>query len=194
MFNELAKLFSNPLRIKLIKFFALQPDARFLAAQVAPVVGAPRARVQSELASLARLGALGARRGKGGVHYQWGKGYSLATVIHAFISEATLPNDKAIVDLFRRIPSVALVIAAGILAGETRSSVDLLVVTRRPKDPRIAAAARKLELLSAVPIRFTVMAVKEYEERTQAYDRLLRDIMDFRHRVVLGRISGRSLG
>src|SRR5437763_1727065 len=128
MFTELAKLFANQLRIKLIKFFVLQPDARFSAMQIAPVVGAPRAKVQSELKALAGFGALTARKGKDGVTYQWGRTYPLATIIHAFLSEATLPSDKTIMDLFRRIPSVTLVVAAGILAGETRSSVDLLVV------------------------------------------------------------------
>ena len=80
-----------------------QPEARFSAAQVAPVVGAQRPKVQSELKALVAIGALTSRKGKDGITYQWGRGYSLSSVIHAFISEATLPNDKTIIEFGNNI-------------------------------------------------------------------------------------------
>ena len=82
------------------------------------------------------------------------------------------------------------VVAAGILADETRSPLDLLIVTRRPKDQGLKLAVKRGEALSAVPIRYAIMELKEYEDRKQAYDRLIRDTLDFKHRVVIGRILG----
>lgn len=186
MFADLARLFSTPLRIKLLKFFALQPDEKFVARTIAPVVGTSRLALQSELAALTRLGVVGARAGKDGRQYGWNRTHPLAPQIQSFVAETTMPEDKTIAELFRPL-GVHLVIAAGVFADETRSTLDLLVVTRRPKDPRIATIVKKLERLSAMPIRYAVMEVGEYHTRIQAYDRLLRDIMDFRHRVILGR-------
>lgn len=190
MFQELAKLFNSPLRIKLIKFFALQPDERCNARTVAPVVGSPRQKVQSELVSLVRIGILTSRTGRDGVQYGWNRAFHHSGAVENFLVATTMPDDKMIAELFRRL-NVHLVATAGILVGESRGQVDLLIVTRRPKDVRIAATVKKLESLGALPIRYTVMEVGEYFDRTQAYDRLLRDIFDFKHRVILGRTSGK---
>ena len=186
MFADLARLFSSPLRLKVIKFFALQPDERFALADVVSALGAPRKSVQAELRSALRLGILQPKVGRDGRMYMWNSAYPRAQSIQQFVIDATTPDDKVVADIFRRL-GVSTVVAAGILAQESRGDVDLLLVTRRPKDARLALAVKKLESLSAVPIRYAVMEVEEYKTRTMAYDRMLRDIFDFRHRVILGK-------
>ena len=185
MFSELARLFDSPTRIKLIKFFALQPDERLTAKAVAPTLNTTKQKLQPELGALVRAGVLVARPGKGGVQYGWNRAYPHAFALHQFMSATTTPEDKVIADMFRAL-GASLVVAAGILADETRGAVDLLIVTRRPKDQKIAVAIRKLEGMAAIPIRYAVLGVEEYQDRMQAFDRMLRDIVDFRHRVVLG--------
>ena len=186
MFSDIARLFASPLRIKLIKFFALQPDERFLVSHIAASLATNKKKLQPELAMLSRAGVVVSRTGKGGRAYGWNRGYPRAFALQNFVIESTTPDDKTIAEPFRRI-GVYVVIAAGMLADESRGSVDLLVVTRRPKDPRIAKAVKKLESLTAVPIRYSVMEVGDYHNRLQGYDRILRDITDFRHRVIMGR-------
>lgn len=188
MFSDLARLFATPLRIKLIKYFLLQPDGRFLLLPIARSIGANKKLVQRELSALERVGVVVSRSQKGGRVYGWNKAHAHAYALQNFVIATTTPDDSIIASAFKKI-GVSLVVAAGILANETRGSVDLLLVTRRPRDPRIAAAVRKFETMTAVPIRYTVMDVPEYQSRTQGYDRTIRDIMDFKHRVILGRVS-----
>lgn len=186
MFQELAKLFANPLRIKLIKFFALQPDTAFLAARVASQLGSPRAATLTELRALVRLKILRTTKEKGGVQYAWHREYPGALSIQNFIIDATTPSDLAVAKVFKPLAPY-LVVVAGALADETRGTVDLLVVTKRTHDPRIAHAVKKLESVTAVPIRYAVLEVGEYLARREGFDRMLRDIFDFRHRIVVGR-------
>lgn len=186
MFPDIARLFASPLRIKLIKFFALQPESRFEPTAVAKALSAGKDAVRTELASLARIGILGAKAGKGSRTFAWNADYPRARAIQNFVLDTTAPDDKTVQSVFRPL-GVHLVIVAGALAEETRSSADLLIVTKRPGDPRIAKAVRRLEAMTAVPIRYAVMEVGEYVSRRESYDRLLRDITDFRHRVVLSR-------
>ncbi|MEN9390307.1 MAG: hypothetical protein RLZZ283_407 [Candidatus Parcubacteria bacterium] len=190
MFATIAKIFSSPLRTKIVKFLSAQPGALVAAADVAPIVGASRPKVLSELRSLARMDMVLARSSRTGTAYEWNTEHVLAPEISTFLEDATTPTDDEIADAFKKIIGVTHVVAAGLLADETRSPLDLLIVTRRPKDQGLKLAVKKVEALSAVPIRYAIMELKEYEDRKQAYDRLIRDTLDFKHRVVVGRILG----
>lgn len=186
MFQELAKLFQNPLRIKLIKFFALQPETQFLPAQIATALGASRASVANEVKALHRLRIVRSARERTGTRYIWNTEYPGALTIQTFIIDATTPSDATVLKVFKPL-SPFLVVVAGALADETRGSVDLLIVTKRTHDVRIAKAVKKLESVTAVPIRYAVLDVGEYLARREGFDRMLRDVFDFRHRVVIGR-------
>ncbi len=187
MFQELSKLFQNPLRIKLVKFFALQPDMHFVPARVASLLGAPRAGVVGEVKALARLKLLRSVRERAGTHYLWNSDHPGSFTIQNFIIDVTTPPDATVLKVFKPL-SPFLVVVAGALANETRGAVDLLVVTKRIHDERIAKAVKKLESVTAVPIRYVVLEVGEYLARREGFDRMLRDVFDFRHRVVIGRV------
>lgn len=186
MFQELSRLFATPLRIKLIKFFALQPETQFLSPKVASALSAPRSLVQQELRALARLKIIKTVRASGGTHYAWNSEYEGALGIQNFIIDATTPSDLTVFKAFKPL-SPYLVVVAGALADETRGVIDLLIVTKRVQDPRIAKVVKKLETITAVPIRYAVLEVGEYLARREGFDRMLRDIFDFRHRVITGR-------
>lgn len=185
MFQELAKLFATPLRIKLIKFFALQTETHFAVAKVASALGAPRAAVTAELKALARLKLLKTVRERTGTHYVWNSEYPGALSIQNFIIDTTTPSDPTVFKAFKPLAPF-LVVVAGALADETRGTIDLLIVTKRVHDDRIARAVKKLETVTAVPIRYAVLEVGEYLARREGFDRMLRDIFDFRHRVIIG--------
>jgi hypothetical protein len=187
MFADLTKLFDSQLRIKVIKYFALQPEERFALATVASAFSAARDTVKTELAALVRIGVVDKKQGRTGTTYGWNRDYPRALLLQNFVIDATTPNDRTVAEAFKPL-GVYLVVVAGALAEETRGSVDLLVVTKRTQDPRIAKVVKRLESQTAVPIRYSVMEVGEYLRRREGYDRLLRDITDFRHRVVLSRI------
>lgn len=185
MFQELARLFATPLRVKLIKFFALERGA-FSAAVTASQLGHPRRAVMSEIAALHRLGIIRRIRGPHGIEFVWNTEYSHALSVQAFIGAVTTPSDQVVARSFKPL-SPQLVVVAGALADETRGAVDILIVTKRPQDPRIAKVIKKLEAVTAVPLRYAVLEVGEYLARREGFDRMLRDIFDFRHRVVVGR-------
>lgn len=185
MFQELSKLFATPLRIKLIKFFALQPEAHFISHKVASAIGVTRSSVQQELRALVRLRIIKTTKVAGSTQYLWNPEYEGALGIQNFIIDATTPSDTVVLKAFKPL-SPYLVVVAGALADETRGVIDLLVVTKRVQDPRIAKVVKKLEVITAVPIRYAVLEVGEYLARREGFDRMLRDIFDFRHKVIVG--------
>lgn len=186
MFQEITKLFASTLRIKLIKFFALQTEDWFTVAKITPAIVGTKAAVLSELRALERIGIVESRREKGTRAYRWNARYAGGLFVQDFVISATTPDDKTLQGFFKPL-STYLVVAAGALANESRGSVDILIVTKRVHDQRIAKVIKKVESVSAVPVRYLVLEVGEYLARREGFDRVLRDIFDFRHRVIIGR-------
>lgn len=186
MFKELSRLFQNPLRIKVLKYFTLQPSVKVPAKEVATILGGGVTKVETEIRALQRAGVLVMKK-NGKKMYSLSPTFPHADAVRVFLDEITQPNDKSLSDAFRGVPGITLLVASGALVREHRAAIDLLVVTRRPKDARIERAVRQVETKASLPIRYAVFDTREYEERRVARDRLLRDIFEFTHVVVLGR-------
>ena len=187
MFRDLARLFANPARIKILKYFVLQPDAKASAKPLATTIGVSIHSTEEELRALQRAGILGSRKQGKTTYYTLSRINGLNDSLRTFLDETTLPSDSRMIEILRSIRGLTLVVATGMLAKEPRSSVDLLIVTKRPKDERIAKAVRKLEGLIALPVRYAVLESDDYGGRLESYDRLLRDVFEFEHRVIFGR-------
>ena len=187
MFQELARLFVTPTRIKLLKFFVLQPDNRVTGKSAATTVGVSARAVESELRALVRADIVSVRKqGKASV-YALNTAHQLVQPLREFLDTTTLPPDQVLVETLRGIRGLTLIVATGVLADEPRGSVDLLIVTKKPNDARIAKAIKRLESIMALPLRFAVLELEDYRGRLESYDRLLRDVYEFNHRVIFGR-------
>lgn len=188
MFKELSRIFASPARVKVLKFFALQSGVRISPADAAVQLGMSRAKVESELRALSNLAIL-QKRGQGKkVTYMFPGTHPYSEAIRVFLESTTVPDDKTVLSAFRGVSGVTLIAATGTLMQDPRPSLDLLIVTRRPKNPLIARAVRRLETGTALSLRYAVLETGEYKNRLETHDRLLRDVFDFSHRVILGRI------
>jgi|CXWL01.1.fsa_nt_gi DNA-binding transcriptional ArsR family regulator len=188
MFKELSRIFGSPARLKVLKFFALQSGVRISASEAALQLGMSRAKVETELRVLSKVGVL-QRRGQGKkVTYMFPGTHPYSEAIRIFLESTTVPDDKAVAGAFRGVSGITLIAATGTLMQDPRPSLDLLIVSRRPKNPDIARAVRKLETGTALSLRYAVLETGEYKNRLETRDRLLRDVFDFSYRVILGRV------
>jgi len=180
---------SSPLRIKTLAYILKRTGEEGTASELASVAGTSRENAQKELNALVRLGMLRARGTARDRKFVADEADPLCAPIRTLLLDATTPDDRDVVQAFRGIRGLWLVVSAGYLVNEARSAIDLLIVTRNPDEPNIAKAIKKIESLAAIPIRYSVLEVEEYLGRRQAYDRMLRDIFEYSHRVVLERGS-----
>ncbi len=187
MFKEISRLFQTPNRIKVLKFFTLQPNLKSTAKEVATTIGVSATHTESEIKALVRAGAVvGKRQGKV-MSYSLSPAFPYTKSVRNFLDDSTQPNNKSLTDAFRGVPGITLLVATGVLMRDSRTAVDLLLVTRRPKDARIERAVRQVEVKASLPIRYVVFDTREYEERKIARDRLIRDVFEYTHAVILGR-------
>ncbi|MEK7613444.1 MAG: winged helix-turn-helix domain-containing protein [Patescibacteria group bacterium] len=190
MFKQVSALFQTPLRIKILTFFLRRPGTSATVSEVASTLGVPRAQAQKELAFLGRSGVLRVRRTKNVSHFAAQERHELFDILPHFLGAVSSPSDRAIARVFRPLRGVTLVVASGLLVQESKSPIDLLIVSRKPDIRALEKAVKKVEMLSALPIRYAVLGALEYDERRQSYDRLLRDIFEYKHQVVFERGNG----
>jgi len=187
MFKDIVQLGSSMPRLKILKFFLFQPESRHTALSAANTLGIPKAAVARELRSLERYGILISRKQGKNTFWSANMAHPFALPFALFLETTTLPEDSIITSAFRGVPGITLLVAAGLLAREERGLIDILIVTRKPKDPKIAASVRALERASALPLRYAVLERGEYAERLEARDRMLRDVLEFKHRIIIDR-------
>ena len=189
MFRLLSDLAASPLRLKVVVYFFRRPNDRGSAMDVATTLHVSRTAVQRELQALERLEFVRARKNGRTKTYTANTGHPLFTSFARFLADALTPSDKKLAELFRPILGVQLVVSAGLLQSEPKSPVDLLIVSRNSNTRALVAAVKKAEVMAALPLRYAILSASEYRDRRQAYDRLLRDVFEYRHAVVLERGS-----
>lgn len=185
MFRDLATLMNSPLRIKALAYILKRPGEEGTAAELAAAVGTTKESALRELNALVRLGMVRARGTARDRKFVAEESDVLYEPIRDLLIRTATPDSKDIIEAFRGVRGLWLLVAAGALMDDARSNVDLLIVSRSPNDAKIAKAVKKVEALAAIPIRYAVLGVEEYLGRRQAYDRMLRDIFEYSHEVVL---------
>lgn len=189
MFKDTVQLFSSPARLKLLKYFVYQPNVRISAQSTGGTLGIAKARTAEELRALVRLGLLMKRKQGKTTVFELNQSHPLVGALTNFLGQATHVEHRLLTDVFRGTRGVVRVIASGVLLDEKRSSLDLLIIARKKNlyDQNIARAVKRAERLTALPLRYAVLELHEFEERFEARDRLLRDIFEFKHAFLIGR-------
>lgn len=100
------------------------------------------------------------------------------------ISADTL-NEQSIADSFKKVGKVKLLVVAGVFIKNKDSRVDLLIVGDKMKKGKIEEGTRKLEAEIGSEVVYAMFETKEFLYRLNMYDKLVRDILDFPHKVVL---------
>jgi hypothetical protein len=88
-----------------------------------------------------------------------------------------------------RAGHMKLVITSGIFVRDADSRVDLLVVADGLKRSVLESVVRNMEAELGKELRCAIFSTTEFKYRLSIYDRLIRDIFDFPHEVILDKVG-----
>ena len=94
-------------------------------------------------------------------------------------------DKKIILETFKKVGKVKLLIVAGIFIKNKDSRVDLLIVGDKMSRAKIEEGIRKLEAEIGAELSYAIFDTKEFNYRMNMYDKLVRDIIDFPYEVIL---------
>jgi hypothetical protein len=173
----------------MLRLFVFNRDTAFSLMDIAERTKLAKDAARREVQELVASGLV-RKKGKGAsLTYQTNPRYEHLEHLDAFIRDTTSVHPRRMTELLRRAGAVRLIVLSGHFMGVLESQVDLLVVGDRLDERVLASAIRTLEAELGREIRYASFTTEDFRYRSGVYDRLLRDIFDYPHRLLVDKIG-----
>jgi len=201
----LGKLFGSMGIVKILRLFLFNPNQPFERQDIIERTGVSSKVVSQELSMLSSIGFVRKKTfykpivlkhsGRTTVKKRKVSGLMLNAqfkyldALRNFLIDATLPSHEEIARRFRKMKSVKLVIASGIFTKSPDGEIDLLVVGNGIRQKTLEMIVRKMEAELGKELRYAYFTVNDYIYRLNMYDKLIRDVYDYQHMIVINRLE-----
>jgi hypothetical protein len=177
----LSKILGNQSRVKLMRLFLLNRNNAFTTKEVVKRSRVTPVTARKELRLLASVGFIKKRPKDWCFNPFFKYGEEFESLL---LSSDTLSN-QAILDNFKKVGRVKLLVTSGVFIKNHDSRVDLLLVGDKMKRSKIEEGVKRIEAEIGTELSYAVFDTKEFIYRLNMYDKLIRDILDYPHEVVL---------
>jgi len=92
----------------------------------------------------------------------------------------------------RQAGVIDFLVVAGVFVREFDQQLDVLLAMKKVSQTKVEKAIRTLEAEIGVEIRFAVMTNDDLLYRVGMYDKLTRDLFDYKHQVLVDKIGVRD--
>lgn len=193
----LSKLFGSTNRVKILRLFLFNASTPFDIPEVASRSNVDRTIARSEINMLLAIGFLIPKdfvretsNARGTKEQQisgvvLNKSFTYVVPLHKMLVEWPLIEEEDILQRFKNAGKLKMVVISGIFIKEDDNPIDLLIVGDNLKKNFIENAISKLESDIGKELKYAIFENDEFDYRFKMYDKLLRDIFDNKHKVIL---------
>ena len=115
--------------------------------------------------------------------------FPLLSALQTLLIKTAPLSHEEIISMLSRAGKLKLVITSGVFIQDFDSRVDLLVVGDGLSKAKLETAVRGMEAEIGRELRYSYFETPDFKYRLEMYDKLVRDILDFGHEVVLDKIG-----
>lgn len=190
MTDPLEKLFGSAARIKLLRLFLFNPKTIYTVPDAAQRARVPERTARKELQLFSTVGLIRrtpTRRGSG-LRYGLSGDFRYLGVLQNLLLNAP-ERAKDIFERVRSTGTIKLIIVAGVFTEDWEGRLDVLIVGDRIKEKQLRTNMRKLESEIGREIRYAQLSTEDFLYRLNMNDKLVRDILDYSHRIVVDRLG-----
>jgi len=201
----LGKLFGSSEKVKIMRLFLFNPEQAFDLEDTALKTKSEIREVRREISELNKIGLIKKRIFFKDVKKEIGKktevikkktGGWILNRTFPYLAElqSLLINSQLIRhgDILRRLSSVGklkVVIVSGVFIQDLDSRVDILIVGDNLRKFALDSAIKTIESEIGREINYTAFETQDFLYRLGICDKLIRDILDYKHEKVLDRIG-----
>lgn len=206
--DSLSNIFGSKTRIKIMRLFMLNPDRVYSIEDVIFASRGEKKEVEKELQEFKKAGLIkkkvyyreitSKRSGKKRMMRTRSSGFALdASFIYlnplrALLVNTILLKGKELIRRLQKTAHLKVVVISGIFIQDWDSRVDLLVVGDKIRKSAVLRVISSIESEIGKELRFVILDSSDFIYRFSVGDRLIRDIFDFSHQVVLDRLGLKS--
>lgn len=181
----LESLLNSKLKKKLLSIFFSHPKRSFSAFELGKMAEASPLLVSRALREFHRALLLENASRKQVRYFRVNPRFLLYDELKDLVSEeGHLPEDL-VGQKLKKIPNLKFIVLSGIFTLEPKLPVDLLLVGDGVSRLVVQKVLGEIENMVGQEVNYAVIAVAEYEHRRFLRDRLIRDILDYPHIVVV---------
>lgn len=196
----LEKLFGSLAKVKLIKLFVFNPETQLTREELMTRAKLSQSETRRTLGLLKKMGLIKEKKiwkeGNNGKKRVFGffldQEFIYLKQLQQFLLESSSVTDPEIVSHLARAGKLKLVVMAGVFLQDWNSRVDLLVVGDNLKQNTVEKAIRTIEADMGRELTYAMFDTDDFKYRLGMYDKLVRDILDFKHRVLVDKIGLRE--
>lgn len=176
----LGKLLGSVARVKIMRLFLLNKDGTFDVKEIEKrsLVKAPAIRKELKLLESVAF----VRKKTSG--YQFNLNFKYQKEFESLLISSDSLSIDNIHQMFKKAGKIRLLLVAGVFIKNEDSRLDLFIVGDNLKRNRVEDGIKKLEAEIGREITYAIFEYKEFIYRLNMYDKLIRDVLDFPHKVI----------
>jgi len=180
----LGKLLGNEARVKIMRLFLLNRGKGFRKKDIVKRSRITPAAVSRELRLLSSVNFI-KKRGRTATDWYFNYFFKYAREFEDLLVRFDTLNKQKLLDAFKNVGRVKLLAVSGVFIKNHDSRVDLLIVGDKMRRSKIEQGVRRLEAEIGAELTYAVFDTKEFIYRINMYDKLVRDILDYPHEILL---------
>ena len=198
--DPLTILFGSQARVKLLRFFLFNPSKEFTFDDISKRARLVRRTARTEITALEKAGVIKKKqiyvvkeegsdakvRADG---YALNKKFTELQALQTFLFETAPINGKTVLTHLRKVGQIDFVCVAGVFVKDFEQRLDILVAMKKLPEGKVENAIRGLEAELGIEIRFAAFTSDDLIYRVGMYDKLIRDMFDYPHEVILDKIA-----
>jgi len=121
--------------------------------------------------------------------YYLNEDFLYITAFKQLLIKTKMLEGGEIVKRLARVGALKLVIVAGVFTQEKESRVDMFVVGNNINKPALNRVIKSIEAELGKELIYVCFETPDFQYRLGMYDKLIRDVLDYPHQVLLDKIS-----
>lgn len=180
----LEKILGNEARVKIMRLFLLNKGKGFKSKDIVKRSRVVPDVVRRELNLLSSVGFI-KKRSRVAPEWYFNSSFKYAAEFEDLLVRSDSLNRQKLLGHFKNVGRIKLFVISGVFIKNKDSRVDLLIIGDKLKKNIIENGVRKLEAEIGTEIVYAIFNTKDFIYRLNMYDKLVRDILDYPHEVLL---------
>lgn len=183
--EALGKLFGSLARVKVMKLFLFNEDTIFTKKEVSKRSKVSQSVTSKEINLLVKSGLLKKRK----AGFFLNRSFHFLNPIKELLMYSAPMNEKEISKRLSGIGKVKAVVVSGVFIQEPESRLDILVVGDDISQNRLKTVIGNMESEIGRELKFASLETSDFKYRQGVCDRLVRDVFESPHKVVVDKVG-----
>lgn len=193
----LTELLGNVVKAKILRYIVHNDKDTFSVAELAKRIGSPQKNVGVELEKMKKVGIVKSEnivskkkvngRTQRVSYWSYDVQCKHASALSLFVHDVSPPQFHDIEKAIKGAGRMHTVVLSGVFLGDPTRPADLLIVGDYVNERRLERVVKTFESKMGKEIRYAILSTPEFRYRLTIHDRLVRDTLDYPHRVLINK-------